>query len=67
MKINEKTMTIAVHTQLAIGCANNVKYCDIPGDEPKRLDGKVVIPIVHDYGNFISYLRVFKKNLYKFD
>ena len=70
MKINEKTMTIAVHTQLAIGCAkNNVKYCDIPGDEPKRLDGKsVVIPIVHGLWElYIIFEGFLRKKLYKFD
>ncbi len=69
MNINEKTMRVSVHTQLAIGCIrNNVKYCDIPGDEPKRLDGEsVVIPLIHGLWELIIIFKsILKKNLYKF-
>ena len=35
------TISVAIHTQLAIGVLkNNLRYADIPGDEPKRVTGK---------------------------
>ena len=35
------TINVAIHTQLAIGVLkNNLRYADIPGDEPKRVTGK---------------------------
>lgn len=69
MGLNKKTMRVSVHTQLAIGCIRNqIKYFDIPGDEPKRLEGETsVIPIIHGLWELqIIFEAILKKNLYKF-
>lgn len=69
MGINKNNMRISVQTQLAIGCVrNNIKYCDIPGDEPKRIYGKSSVkPIIHGLWELIVIFEAYlKKNLYKF-
>lgn len=66
--INEKNITIAIHTQLAIGCIRNKKkYTEISGDEPKRIAGKAQVnPLINGLWEvFIIITAYLKKNLYK--
>lgn len=39
--IEKEPAMVTIGTQVSISCLkNNLKYCDIPGDEPKRIGGK---------------------------
>ena len=63
---NEKNITIAIHTQLAIGCIRNKKkYTEISGDEPKRIAGKAQVnPLINGLWEvFIIITSYLKKNI----
>ena len=65
---NDKIL-ITFGTQLAITCAkNNLKYSEIPGDEPKRIGGKSSMSVIIN-GTIELYTILkayFVKDLYKF-
>ena len=67
-KINRSNLTIAIHTQLAIGCIRSKKkYIEISGNEPKRIAGKAQVnPLINGLWEvFIIIEAYLKKNLYK--
>ena len=67
--ISDNKMHVTFGTQLAITCAkNNLKYTEIPGDEPKRIAGKssmnvLINGILELYTILKAY---FVRDLYKF-
>ena len=67
-KINKSNLTIAIHTQLAIGCIRNKKsYVEISGDEPKRIAGAAQVnPLINGLWEVYIILQAFfVKNLYR--
>ena len=69
-KIQSKNkLLVSFGTQISIACAKNkLKYCEIPGDEPKRLGGKSSTHvIINGLIELYTILRAFVlKNEYKF-
>ena len=69
-KVNSKSkILVSFGTQISIACAkNNLKYTEIPGDEPKRLGGKSSTSmIINGCIELFTILKAFIfKNEYKF-
>ena len=69
-KVNKNNkLLVSFGTQISIACAkNNLKYSEIPGDEPKRLGGKSSTSIfVNGCIELYTILKAFIfKNEYKF-
>lgn len=65
----DNDLTISFGTQLAITCAkNNLKYTEIPGDEPKRIGGQSSMnAVINGTIELYTILKSFIfRNLYKF-
>jgi len=65
----DNDLTISFGTQLAITCAkNNLKYTEIPGDEPKRIGGQSSMnTVINGTIELYTILKSFIfRNLYKF-